>query len=130
MAAIDEGEGAGMIQTLGIGAAAGGALGALALYLAPGFGLRAVESRLTKCELSAQAHQQSFEDSEAIRDSEDQTATLATEDERLDCEDRIARQVAIARNACQIVEPRHETACPDLRPASEWMRNPGVDDPG
>lgn len=119
-----------MIQTLGIGAVAGGVLSALTLYLAPGFGLRAVESRLTKCELAAQAHQQSFEDSEAIRDSEEQTATLATEDERLDCEARIARQVAITRNACQPLEPRHETACPDLRSASEWMRNPGMDDPG
>ena len=119
-----------MIQTIGIGAAAGGVLGALALYLAPGFGLRAVESRLTKCELAAEAHQQSFEDSEAIRDSEGQRADLATEDERLSCEARIARQVTIALNACQPVEPRHESACPDLRPASEWMRDPGVDDPG
>jgi hypothetical protein len=119
-----------MIQTLGLGAAAGGVLGAIALYLAPGFGLRAVESRLTKCELAARSHLQSFEGSEAMRDSEGARADLATEDERLSCEDRIARQVAITLNACQPVEPRHETACPDLRPASEWMRNPGVDDPG
>ena len=119
-----------MIQTLGLGAALGGVIGALALYLAPGFGLRAVESRLTKCELAARSYQQSFEDSETIRDSEGQRADLATEDERLSCEDRIARQVAITLNACQPVEPRHETACPDLRPASEWMRNAGVDGPG
>lgn len=126
-----------LLSTLSSGAfAAGVAAGALGLYLAPGFGLRAIEAQLVKAEAAAAAQEARADQSEGNRAIEDEQAVEAVEAGRADCDARVSqRELILERRLaiCLAEEAEPDESCPcagygPLLPYSEWVRRPELDD--
>lgn len=115
---------------------AGLALGALSVYLAPVYGLRATHAALTKAEGAAASQEARGDQSEANRKTEADTAVTATETTRAACDDRIAARERVLEArlaACLQEEPEPDESCPcaahgPLRAYSDWVREPQLDE--
>jgi hypothetical protein len=130
-----------LFSTLGSSVfAVGVAIGALGLYLAPGFGLKAVNAQLVKAQGAAAAQEARGDQSEENRVIEDQAAIEAVEIGRDECEGRVSgreiileRRLAICLAEDEEAQSDESCSCADygpLRSYSDWMRQPELDDGG